>query len=123
MFAALVIAFSFAASIPIMAGLAMAAGATYMAASSLAITSVQAVVPGFLRGRVMALFMMAFTGVMPLSAFVFGPLGQAIGPDVAVTVGGVCLLAWALALIARPSWLAPISSSGVMPAENGATRR
>ena len=75
-------------------------------------TSIQAAVPGYLRGRVMALFMMAFLGVMPLSAFFFGPLGQAIGPDTAVLVGGVLLALWALTLIVRPQWLAPIGPQG-----------
>jgi len=82
-------------------------------------TSIQAAVPGYLRGRVMALFMMAFMGVMPLSAFAFGPLGQAIGPDTAVLVGGGALAAWALVLVARPGWLtaigAPSGSGGGAP--------
>ena len=61
--------------------------------------------PGCLRGRVMALFMMAFMGVMPLSAFAFGPLGQAIGPEAAVLAGGLVLVGWAVLLLLRPSWL------------------
>jgi hypothetical protein len=47
---------------------------------------------------------------MPLSVFAFGPLGQVIGPDKAVFIGGVLLLCWALVLIARPSWLKPIEN-------------
>jgi MFS family permease len=81
------------------------AGAAYISTSSLVMTSIQAAVPGYLRGRVMALFMMAFMGVMPLSAFAFGPLGQAIGPDTAVLLGGVVLLGWAVLLVLRPGWL------------------
>ena len=76
-----------------------------MSTNSLALTSIQSVVPGHLRGRVMALFVMSFMGIMPVSALVFGPLGQAIGPDTAVLCGGVLLFAWALLLAARPSWL------------------
>jgi hypothetical protein len=49
--------------------------------------------------------MMAFMGVMPLSAFAFGPLGQAIGPAAAVLAGGVVLLGWGVLLAIRPSWL------------------
>jgi MFS family permease len=104
-FAALIIAFSFASTLPVMIACTMLAGAAYISTSSLVMTSIQAAVPGYLRGRVMALFMMAFMGVMPLSAFAFGPLGQAIGPDTAVLAGGVVLLAWAALLILRPSWL------------------
>jgi len=81
------------------------AGAALMSTNSLAMTSIQAAVPGYLRGRVMALFVMAFVGIMPFSALVFGPVGQVIGPDRAVMVAGVILIAWALVLVARPAWL------------------
>ena len=46
----------------------MLAGAALMATNSLALTSIQSAVPGHLRGRVMALFVMAFMGIMPFSA-------------------------------------------------------
>jgi MFS family permease len=104
-FAALLVAFSFAPTLPLVAVCSVLAGAAYISTSSLIMTSIQAAVPGHLRGRVMALFMMAFMGVMPLAAFAFGPLGQAIGPDSAVLLGAVVLLAWAILLILRPSWL------------------
>ena len=104
-FSVLIIAFSLAPTLAIMIVCTTLAGAAYIATSSLVMTSIQAAVPGHLRGRVMALFMMSFMGVMPLSAFAFGPLGQAIGPDRAVLLGGVLLLAWALLLALRPSWL------------------
>jgi MFS family permease len=119
-FAALIIAFSFAPSIPVMAACSLLAGAAYISTSSLVMTSIQAAVPGHLRGRVMALFMMAFMGVMPLSAFAFGSLGQAIGPDTAVLVGGVILLAWALLLALRPTWLAEIATPSEAGAAGGA---
>ena len=104
-FAVLIIAFSLASTLPVMIVTTTLAGAAYMGTSSLVMTSIQSAVPGYLRGRVMALFMMAFLGVMPLSAFVFGPLGQWIGPDTAVLLGGVILLAWAVSLALRPSSL------------------
>ena len=120
-FSALIIGFSLAPTLPIMLVLSTLAGAAYMATSSLVMTSIQAAVPGYLRGRVMALFMMSFMGVMPLSAFAFGPIGQAIGPDTAVLVGGVFLFAWALLLTLRPSWLQAIATPGGPPA--GASSR
>ena len=98
------------------------AGAAYMATSSLVMTSIQAAVPGYLRGRVMALFMMAFLGVMPLSAFAFGPLGQAIGPDTATLIGGVLLFAWALLLALRPAWLKAIGEPVAAGAGMGARK-
>lgn len=104
-FSVFIIAFSLAPTLWFMIVCTTLAGAVYMTTSSLVMTSIQASVPGYLRGRVMALFMMAFLGVMPLSAFVFGPLGQAIGPDTAVLVGGVLLLLWAALLALRPGWL------------------
>jgi MFS family permease len=110
-FSALIIAFSLAPTLAIMIVCTTLAGAAYIATSSLVMTSIQAAVPGHLRGRVMALFMMSFMGVMPLSAFAFGPLGQAIGPDRAVLVGGALLLTWALLLALRPSWLQGIAAA------------
>ncbi len=110
-FAAFVCAFSLSRSIPLMCLFSVLAGAALMATNSLALTSIQTSVPGYLRGRVMALFIMAFLGIMPVSAFVFGPLGQLIGPDTAVLVAGVALLAWAVLLALRPTWLLPVGET------------
>ena len=63
------------------------AGAALMTTNSLANTSIQSAVPAHLRGRVMALFVMSFIGIMPISGLVFGALGQVIGPSNAVLVG------------------------------------
>jgi hypothetical protein len=68
-------------------------------------TSIQVAVPGHLRGRVMALFVLAFMGMMPISSILFGSLGQKIGPAGAVLVGALLLLAWAVVLLARPGLL------------------
>ena len=121
-FSALVIAFALAPTLAIMIVCTTLAGAAYMATSSLVMTSIQAAVPGYLRGRVMALFMMAFLGVMPLSAFAFGPLGQAIGPDTATLIGGVLLFAWALLLALRPAWLKAIGEPVAAGAGMGARK-
>ena len=104
-FAAFITAFSLVHTVLWMVVLSMLAGAALMATNSLVLTSIQIVVPGFLRGRVMALFIMSFMGIMPVSALLFGVLGQAIGPDTAVLLGGVLLLAWAVLLALKPSWL------------------
>jgi MFS family permease len=113
-FAVTVIAFSLVRSELMMIVFSTLAGVALMSTNSLVLTSIQSVVPGRLRGRVMALFIMSFMGIMPVSAFAFGPLGQAIGPDRAVLLGAVLLSAWALLLIARPSWL---SSHGPTPSD------
>jgi MFS family permease len=83
------------------------AGAGMMAAISLTNTSIQASVPDYLRGRVMALFIMCFMGIMPVSAILFGSLGQVIGPSNAVFGGAVILFVWALVLVFVPKLLAP----------------
>jgi Na+/melibiose symporter-like transporter len=66
-------------------------------------------VPDYLRGRVMALFVMCFMGIMPVSAILFGSLGQVIGPSNAVFGGAVILFVWALVLVFVPKLLAPDS--------------
>lgn len=81
------------------------AGASVLTINSLTNTTIQAAVPGALRGRVMALFIMSFMGIMPVSSLIFGPVGRAIGPGRAILAGAVVLLAWALLLVSRPGWL------------------
>jgi MFS family permease len=99
------IAYSFCHSVWLVLPLSALAGASLLTTNSLANTSIQAAVPNQLRGRVMSLFVMSFMGLMPISALVFGPLGQAIGPAVAIRGGAVVLLAWAVLLFARPGML------------------
>ncbi len=96
------LAFSFARSLLVGLPLVCLAGAAFLTVTSATNTGIQSTVPHELRGRVMALYVMSFMGMMPLSALVFGPLGQVIGPDRAVGVGAAVLLAYALFLVARP---------------------
>jgi len=103
--AVLLIAFSLSRWLPLTLALSTLAGAALLASSSLTNTSIQMAVPGHLRGRVMALFVLAFMGMMPISGILSGSLGQAIGPAGAVFAGAVLLLAWAAVLIARPGLL------------------
>ena len=87
------------------------AGAAVLTTNSLVNTSIQASVPNHLRGRVMALFIMSFMGLMPVSALLFGTLGEYIGPSTAVLVGAVVLIAWAALLALRPALLAEEGNS------------
>lgn len=92
------------------------AGATFIAVNSLTNTSIQASAPGPIRGRVMALFVMAFLGVMPISALAFGTLAEFATPSIAVATGAAILFVWSILLMARPTWLdthpsAPASES------------
>jgi MFS family permease len=98
--ALLLIAFSQSHSFAISMVLSVLCGAAFLTTNSLTNTSIQIMVPGALRGRVMSLFVMSFVGIMPFSALIFGPLGEWIGPTTAVLIGAVILLAWGALLFA-----------------------
>ncbi len=87
-----------------------------LATNSLSNTSIQAAVPGHLRGRVMALFVMSFMGIMPISGLLFGWIGGMIGPSNAVLVGAIILGFWALLLVFRPTMITPKEPSEVAAA-------
>ncbi len=89
------------------------AGAALLTSNSLVNTSIQAVVPNRLRGRVMALFVMSFMGLMPVSSIAFGTLGEFIGPSSAVLAGSIVLIIWALVLIAT-KWLLPSTAENAV---------
>jgi MFS family permease len=103
--ALLLIVFSASRSLALTMAISACAGAALLTTNSLVNTSIQSAVPNHLRGRVMALFIMSFMGLMPVSAAIFGPLGHAIGPTNAVGGGAVVLLAWAITLLLRPGLL------------------
>lgn len=110
---ALLVAFSFSRSLWVSLPLSALAGAALLTTNSLANTSIQASAPPHLRGRVIAVYIMAFLGIMPISALLFGILGNTIGPTNAVLVGALVAMAWALFLMARPGLLTPHESETV----------
>jgi len=112
-FGALLVGFSFTRALPVMMLLSVLAGIALMATNSLVNTSMQAAAPGPLRGRVMALFVLAFIGIMPISGLLFGILGQRIGPTNAVLVGALLLLVWASFLLARRDLLRPAEEASL----------
>lgn len=97
--AGLLVAFSVSRWLPLSVVLSTLAGAAFLTTNSLTNTSIQAAVPGQLRGRVMALFVMSFMGIMPISSALFGPLGEWVGPTNAVLGGAVLLVIWGLYLM------------------------
>lgn len=105
--AVLLVGFSLSRSLPLTMVLSMLCGAALLTTNSLTNTSIQLSTPPQLRGRVMALFIMAFMGIMPISSLIFGPIGEAIGPTKAVLGGAVVLGMWAVFLILRPRLLEP----------------
>jgi hypothetical protein len=106
-FALLLMAFSLSHWLWLSLPISALAGACVLTINSLTNTSIQANVSGQLRGRVMALFIMAFMGIMPVSSLLFGPLGKLIGPGRAILAGAAVLLAWGAYLLGRPGVLDP----------------
>jgi MFS family permease len=88
------------------------AGAAFLMTNSLTNTSIQAAVPGPVRGRVMGLYVMAFLGIMPVSAVLFGPLAQAIGAVSAVRAGAIVLAGWGVFLVASRSLTRGLADRG-----------
>lgn len=100
-FALLLIAFSLTRHIAVAMVVSALAGAGVLTVNSLTNTSIQAAVPQRLRGRVMALFVMSFIGLMPVSSLIFGTVGKAIGPANAILAGALVLALWAIVLVAN----------------------
>jgi MFS family permease len=110
--AMLLVAFALSRTLWLTIVISTLTGAAFLTSTSLMNTSIQACIPQELRGRVMALFVMAFMGLMPVSSLVFGPLGSVIGPMNSVIAGAAVLAGYALFLIARPSLLAGSDGCG-----------
>jgi MFS family permease len=83
-------------------------GGGFLAVISATNTSVQVIVADHMRGRVMALRIMAFTGAYPIGALVQGALADVVGPRATVAGAGILLLVAAVWLGARPALLATL---------------
>jgi MFS family permease len=78
-------------------------GVAYLAVASVLNTSIQLAVDDRYRGRVLALYVMVFTGAYPLGSLVQGFLTDRFGVRVVVGVAGVALLGYAAVLASRPA--------------------
>lgn len=107
-FSAAAIGIALSRSLWLTACLMPVAGAAFLTMQSAVNTGLQFATPAHVRGRVMALFVLAFLGVMPLGSLVFGALGHAIGVPAAIAVGEAVCLVWGLVLLARPRLLAAV---------------
>jgi hypothetical protein len=76
------------------------AGAAWVITFATLNTAVQLGVPTWVRGRVLSIYMMAFTGAMPLGSLLSGGLGGAIGPGSAVAFMSLSVIAVAVATAA-----------------------
>jgi predicted MFS family arabinose efflux permease len=81
------------------------AGAGFLSVISSSNTAIQLLVDEHMRGRVMALRIMSFTGSYPIGALAQGWLADQIGPRATVTLAGALLVAIASALALRPDLL------------------
>ncbi|MGL4370231.1 MAG: MFS transporter, partial [Spirochaetota bacterium] len=64
-------------------------------------TVIQTIVEESMRGRVMALYTMAFMGLNPFGCLLMGWLSDKIGPQHSIMIGGVCCAAVSLYFISR----------------------
>lgn len=77
-------------------------GVAYLAVASVLNTSIQLAVDDRFRGRVLALYVMVFTGAYPLGSLVQGFATDHFGVRTVVAVAGMGLLAYAALLATRP---------------------
>jgi MFS family permease len=78
-------------------------GMGYLVIVSALNTSIQISVDDHFRGRVLALYLMAFTGAYPVGSLVQGRLADTFGVRPVVAAAGLALLAYAAVLASRPS--------------------
>ena len=83
-------------------------GLAYLAVASVLNTAVQLAVDDRFRGRVIALYIMVFTGAYPLGSVLQGLATDRFGVRVVVGTAGAGLLAYAALLAARPRTVAAL---------------
>lgn len=105
-FSATTIAIALSRSLLLTGCLMPVAGAAFLTMQSAVNTGLQITTPPDIRGRVMALLVLSFLGVMPLGSLAFGTLGHVIGVPRAIAAGGAVCLAWGVVLWVRPGLLA-----------------
>jgi MFS family permease len=100
-----IFALAFSRTYVITAVMLVLLGAAFLACVSSINTNLQTAVPNQLRGRVMALFVLSFMGMMPFGSLAFGALGDLIGVTWAIFAGAVVLLGYSGVLLMRPKLL------------------
>jgi hypothetical protein len=75
-------------------------------------TSIQLAVDDQFRGRVLALYVMVFTGAYPLGSLVQGLATDRFGVRAVVGVASVALLGYAALLASRPTFVGVLDFSG-----------
>ncbi|MEW6475673.1 MAG: MFS transporter [Actinomycetota bacterium] len=93
-------------------------GVAYLAVASVLNTSIQLAVDDRFRGRVLALYVMVFTGAYPLGSLVQGVATDRFGVRAVVGVAGAALLGYAGLLASRPAAVGSLDiamGAGVQP--------
>ena len=83
----------------------------------LANTIVQERAPDYLRGRVSAVFMLSFVGLMPIAGLGITGLSDAIGMRSALAIAAVCYVVIALTVLARVRQECSQSAVAEVPSE------
>jgi MFS family permease len=96
LFGVALIAFGFSRHVWLSAASMVVAGFGIMAATSSINTILQTLVDEHMRGRVMALYTMAFIGLSPLGALFGGTLADRVGAPLTVGIGGAACIVFAL---------------------------
>ncbi|HET9771388.1 MAG TPA: MFS transporter [Acidimicrobiia bacterium] len=98
---------TYAGGLAAMAGI----GVAYLAVASVLNTSIQLAVDDRFRGRVLALYVMVFTGAYPLGSLLQGLATDRFGVRAVVSVAGAGLLAYAAVLALRPATVGTLDTS------------
>ena len=93
---AALVAFSFAHTAPVALALLVLVGGAFMVTTASCNTILQTILPEALRGRVMALYTVAFLGTAPIGSLLAGALATRLGTPTTILAGALgCLLAGA----------------------------
>ena len=79
-------------------------GVAFLAAVASLNTAVQLIVSEDVRGRVLALYAMAFTGAYPIGALIQGWVADALGAPATLILAALVLAAALAVFLVRPSW-------------------
>ncbi len=99
LFPAALLLFAWSRSLVLSLCCLLGVGFAFVIQNSTINTLIQSLVPDSLRGRVVAVFILAFFGTSPFTALLAGALAEALGPAQAVAVGAGVNLASALGVI------------------------
>lgn len=99
--------------------IAVVNGMMFLSMSSLTNTSIQAAAPGPIRGRVMALYVVSFMGMMPISGLLSGSIAEFTGAPITVLIGAAVILIWGTLLALHSQWICTETRDAVILERTG----